>query len=329
MNALDAFHFLRPLWLLALPAVAVLWWLVRTRIRPGEDPSGAFAPHLRDALVVHRDAMKGLRPIDGAAVALLASVLAAAGPTWERELAPWFAETAPVVVALEVSDSMRANDAAPTRLDRARFEVLDLIERRTGARTALIAYAGGAHVVVPPTEDVEVLKPFLESLDPAIMPEPGASAAAALPLARALLGDAAAGGTILFVGDGFAEADVEALAAFTGEPGAPGVVALVLGTEAGGLALMPDGSVVTGPGGRALDTAVDRRVLGRVERAGVPTIRARAGDADLLALLARIDSNLRQAETEDAYWIDRAAWFLWPAALLLLFWFRAGWTMQW
>ena len=54
---------------------------------------------------------------------------------------------------------------------------------RTGSRTALIAYAGSAHIVVPPSTDLAVLQPFLESLDPLIMPEPGANAAAVLPLA--------------------------------------------------------------------------------------------------------------------------------------------------
>ena len=70
---------------------------------------------------------------------------------------------------------MRANDLQPTRLDRARFKVLDLIEQRSGSSTALIAYAGSAHILMPPTKDLNVVKPFLESLDPAIMPEPGAA----------------------------------------------------------------------------------------------------------------------------------------------------------
>ena len=65
---------------------------------------------------------------------------------------------------------MRSNDVLPTRLERARIKILDLVAARTGARTALIAYAGSAHVVIPPTTDIDVIKPFLEGLDPAIMP---------------------------------------------------------------------------------------------------------------------------------------------------------------
>ena len=66
---------------------------------------GAFvAPHLRDALTVNRAAKVRVQPIDGIALVLVASTLAAAGPTWSRQASPWLAETAPLVVALEVSE---------------------------------------------------------------------------------------------------------------------------------------------------------------------------------------------------------------------------------
>ena len=69
------------------------------------------------------------------------------------------------------------------------MKILDLIDQRTGARTALIASAGTAHVVLPPTTDASVLKPFLESLDPLIMPAPGASAALAALVVAGLPSD--------------------------------------------------------------------------------------------------------------------------------------------
>ena len=161
------------------------------------------SPHLRDALTVNRSDHARIRPVDGVAITAVLIAIAAAGPTWSKQQSPWFAETAPLVVAIEVSDSMRANDLLPTRLDRARFKVLDLVAARTGSRTAIIAYAGSAHIVVPPSTDIDVIKPLLESLDPAIMPLGGAAATAVLPLAESLLGDEAAIGTVLFVNDGF------------------------------------------------------------------------------------------------------------------------------
>ena len=82
MSALSLFHFLRPLWLLAVPLVCLLWWLVRRREARNSTVNELVAPHLRDALTVNADANGGLRPVDLACIAGLLMALAAAGPTW-------------------------------------------------------------------------------------------------------------------------------------------------------------------------------------------------------------------------------------------------------
>lgn len=330
MIALELLHFLRPLWLVAIPVIGVLWWYVRWGAERANSSGQLVAPHLREALTVSANQQARFRPLDLAALLALTVVLAASGPTWSRQPSPWFAETAPLVVAIEVSDSMRASDVAPTRLDRARFKLLDLIEARTGSRTAIIAYADSAHIVLPPSSDIEVVKPLLESLDPAIMPLPGSNAAAVLPLALRLLGEDAAIGTVLFVNDGFDPADVPVLAEFTATASHPALVALTVGTDAGGVALYPDGTAVTGPDGGRLDTSIDADLLSRIEaEAGVPVLRMTTDDADVRSLVRVITSNLLQADDPDAQWRDEGWWFLWPAALLGLLWFRRGWTMRW
>ena len=327
---IELFHFLRPWWLAALPVIAVIWWVVRHRDAAQVAMAGNIAPHLKDALTINRDARQGVRAIDSVALLLVLLTLAAAGPSWWKRVSPWFEETAPLVIAIEVSDSMRANDLQPTRLDRARFKILDLIAERTGSRTALMAYAGSAHIVVPPSKDADVLKPFLESLDPAIMPVPGNSVLPVLSLAQTLFGDQAAGGTLLFVNDGFDAADIAGLAEFSAQAGAPSLAALVVGSDEGGVAFLPDGSPVLSDSGGRLDTSVDAAVLRRVASEGnVAVVRAGTGDGDIRQLLRAIDSNLRLADDPDAEWQDAGWWLLWPALLLGLAWFRRGWTMQW
>jgi len=330
MSSLDLFHFLRPAWLLAFPLIGLAWWLARRR-EAGSTSIGEFvAPHLRDALTVNRHDRFRLRPVDGVAVTALLVAMAAAGPTWSKQQSPWFAETAPLIVAIEVSDSMRSNDLPPTRLDRARFKVLDLVTARTGSRTAIVAYAGSAHIVVPPSTDIDIIKPLLESLDPAIMPLGGAAATAVLPIAERLLGEDAAIATVLFVNDGFDAADVAVIAEYSGREGVPAIAALVVGTDEGGVALMPDGSPVMADSGGPVDTGINASVLNRLSReAKVPVVRAGAGDDDIRQLLRTIESNLRQADDPNAQWNDQGWLFLWPAALLSLLWFRRGWTMRW
>lgn len=327
---IELLHFLRPMWLLVVPATALLWWLVRRREASRAPVASLVAEHLRQPLTVNSDAQSGVRAVDGVALAVVLAALAAAGPTWSKQPSPWFSETATLVVALEVSDSMRANDLLPTRLDRARFKVLDLIAERTGSRTAIIAYAASAHIVVPPSKDPGVLKTFLESLDPAIMPEGTTSAANVLPLARELIAEGAAGGTLLFVNDGFNSSDVAALADFGNDPAAPAMATLVVGTDEGGVALMPDGSPAFAAGGGRIDTRIDAGLLSRVaSQSDMTVVRASTGDADIRQLLRSIESNLRQADDPESRWKDEGWWFLWPALILTLAWFRRGWTMQW
>ncbi len=330
MIDLSLFHFLRPLWLLLIPAVALTWWLVRRRGAHAELPDGIVEPHLQAALTIGQASRSRIKPVDGFAVGLLAAVIAAAGPTWSKQPSPWFSETAPLVIAIEVTDSMRSNDLQPTRLDRARFKVLDLLEQRTGSRTALIAYAGSAHIVMPPSTDAAVLKLFLDSLDPAIMPNPGTNAASVLPLADQVLADETAIGTILFVTDGFATQDIPALAEYSGKGDGASLVALVVGKDEGGVALLPDGSAVMDPAGGRLDTSIDTGLLQRAEsEAGVAVVRAETGDNDVRGLIREINSNLQPADDPNAQWLDEAWWFVLLATVLALPVFRRGWTMQW
>ena len=171
---------------------------------------------------------------------------------------------------------------------------------------------------------------FNFSPGPAIMPEPGARARAVLPLASELLGADAAIGTLLFVTDTFDVNDTAAMAEFAAEPGNPAMAVYVFGTEAGGLALLPNGDPVRSPAGGRLETAVNFEHLRATAAAGeMSLVRAEPADGDVSALMRLIESNLAQADDPDARWNDEAWWFLWPPALIVLLWFRKGWTMQW
>jgi Ca-activated chloride channel homolog len=184
--ALEAFHFIRPLWLAILPAIGFLWWSVRrARTRRAPPPDG-IAPHLRAALTLGAQDRRRLRPIDGVALALACTTVGAAGPTWSRVPDPLASQAAPVVVVLEVTPSTEATDIAPSRLERAKQKIRDFLALRGNARTALVAYAGSAHGGVPMSEDPSILVPYLEGLTPEVMPRPGAqggSRARSRPLA--------------------------------------------------------------------------------------------------------------------------------------------------
>ncbi len=296
--SLAFFHFLRPAWLLLILPALLLWWLIRRRATVRPTTPAAIAPHLAAALTVGRSQRLKLLPIDGIALILVLLSMAAAGPTWSRIANPLVANTAPLAVVLNLSQSMQSTDIAPSRLERAKHKILDLLATRAGARTALIAYAGSAHRVVPLTEDPEVLKPFIEGLDPEVMPEAGRNASAALALAQATLAEESLPGAILFITDELEGADLPAIAEHSASDQAP-----LLFLSLGGLERVPDAIVV--------GVSADDSDLREIER------RVAAAYQDALAGDDRLQ------------WNDRGWLLAWPVAWLSLLWFRRGRTMQW
>jgi Ca-activated chloride channel family protein len=298
--AIDAFHFLRPAWLILLPITAMAWWLVR-RMGSGRDaPVDGLAPHLRAALLLGAENRRRLLPVDGVAAALVFATIGAAGPTWSRMPDPFVAQSAPVVIAFEVTPSMEETDVAPSRLERGKQKIRDLLKLRAGARTALVAYAGSAHLVVPMTEDPTVMVPYLQGLEPDIMPVPGAQAADALRMADTILAQEEAPGGILFIADAVDPTDIAALNESA--------------TSLAVLSMLPE----------------SRRDRG-IDALKAPVIAVTPDATDINRVDRLLNAAYRQAllENSDLPWDDRGYWLAWPAALLILIWFRRGWTMRW
>jgi Ca-activated chloride channel family protein len=302
-DALTFFHFLRPGWLVLIPLVLLLWWHARARGTRQSESTAGLAPHLASALRVGgRDRFR-LLAIDGVVTTLVLTSLAAAGPTWSRIPSPFVAQTAPLAVALDTSESMLATDIAPDRLERAKQKLLDLLDLRIGGRTALVAYAGTAHRVVPLSEDPSVLKPFIEALSPEVMPEEGRNATAALELASAMLRDEPVPGAILFLLDEFDSADLPAFERHAAEGGVS-IVFLAVGSS---------------------EETLDR--LARIPGSAVVSLTPDASDVKRVE--RRVASVYRNALAKDdrQEWEDRGWVLAWPGALLTLIYFRRGWTM--
>ena len=295
--ALEAFHFLRPWCLVLLVPVLWLWWRIRSPQASSGPVAEGIAAHLRAALTVGAEARAHLQPVDSVLAALVLAVLGASGPTWSRQVDPFAAQSAPVVVVLKVTPSMQADDIAPNRLERGKQKIRDLLDLRAGARTALVAYAGSAHAVLPMTEDPGVMRPYLEGLSPEIMPVEGDRAGDALTLAQDILAQEEATGGILLVTDGLDPADA---------------MAVPEGTVV--LSMLPEGT---------RDRGLDAQ--------SVPVIAVSPDGGDMRRIDGLLNTAYRRAmlEESDQPWEDRGPWLAWPLALILALWFRRGWTMRW
>mgnify|MGYP000471536567 CR=1 FL=1 len=199
---LNDFHFLRPTWLL----LALIGLLLPVLWRRSRDLQrrlrGNIAAHLLPHLLLTPTDPHRVRPVHLVSALLVLGALAAAGPTWEQDRPDFLENRAPLIIALDLSPSMNTADVPPTRLEAAKHKLQDLVQRRQGARTALIVYAGSAHLVLPPTDDPALLDNFIQALATDLITKPGRDVAGVIDQAKRLLAAEKAPGTLLLISDG-------------------------------------------------------------------------------------------------------------------------------
>jgi len=194
------FHFIRPTALLLLPAAIGVWWLWQRHSDPLRCWREQITPELLNALAVGQETMKR-GPALWLLIGWLLAVLAIAGPTWKLEPSPFADDATPLIIVFKADVSMEAPDPAPSRLERAHLKIADLAEARKGQPLGLIAYAGSAHLVLPPTRDTAVVAQMAAEISPAIMPEPGDRLDLALHEAARVLREGKQGGSIVVLAD--------------------------------------------------------------------------------------------------------------------------------
>ena len=324
------FHFLRPAgFALLLPLVLLLWYLLRRRgsSRGWEavcDP--ALLPHVLIGELSARD-RRSLWPV---ALAGVLATLALAGPTWSRVPQPVFSSTQALVIALDLSRSMNATDVAPSRIERARFKIADLLRLRREGQTALVVYAGDAFTVAPLTDDAATLLSQLPALTPAIMPMPGNHAAVALERARDLLRQAglARGDVLLITDESEGEAAIEAAAMLRDE--GYRVSVLGVGTEQGAPVPLPDASFLKDDNGEIVIPALEDAPLRQLAASGNGIYqRIAVDDTDVNALGALLDQRPSDAETQATelqadIWRDQGPWLVLALLPLAALAFRRG-----
>jgi len=195
------FHFIRPEWLIAGIPALLLWISLWRRSSALGSLKQAVDAHLLEHLLIDPQHQQRFKPLHWLALIWTITVIAVAGPTWKQEPAPFADEQAGLFVLLRVSPTMLAQDVQPSRLERARHKLIDLLELREGASTGLIAYYGSAHLVIPLTRDDRIIGTMAESLSPDIMPREGDALSDAIELAEAHFERANIPGSILIMTD--------------------------------------------------------------------------------------------------------------------------------
>ena len=170
------------LWALAaVPLVAALFMWAAWQRRKAFQRFGesALVSKLAAAVSARRRRWKAALVVLG--VLLMAVTLA--GPQIGSKLREVKREGVDMIIALDVSTSMMAEDVAPNRLERAKNEIKKLLTDLRGDRVGLVIFAGDAFIQCPLTTDYGAVRLFLDVADPSLLPTPGTDFSAALQMA--------------------------------------------------------------------------------------------------------------------------------------------------
>lgn len=333
---LTQFHFIRPEWLWLLPILPLLVWGLWRLKQQRAGWQRVIAPELLTHLIEGQPEKIKRAPLLSLTFLWLLATLALAGPSWQQLPQPSFQQQKALVYVVDLSPSMAAADISPTRIARLRYKLTDLIKSRDSGLSALIVYAGDAHVLAPLSDDRQTLLALLPTLAPDVMPIAGSNIEEAMSMAVGLLkGEHFSRGNIVLLTDGVTEQAATAL-----KPILSGqnfrLSILGLGTERG--APIPnDQGYIKDSGGNIVMASLPRQRLQRLasQYGGVYSdVQPDAQDIQRIQqAIAReeaLDLSPQAQQTQQQFdqWAESGPWLLLLALPLLALGFRRGWLLM-
>lgn len=179
MNELFSLQFLRPYWLLALlPTAFLLWQIWQVKQKQGSWHQ-IIAPQFRPLLLGEssngQSHFRHTLALSGLTFIWLLAIIALAGPSTQTVEMPAQKNQQGSVIILDLSLSMLADDVPPSRLERAKYKITDLLTQHPELSVGLIGYANSAHTISPISEDNQTLLSLLPALNPVVMPSYGSN----------------------------------------------------------------------------------------------------------------------------------------------------------
>jgi Ca-activated chloride channel family protein len=327
---------LRQPWWLLLALQPLLFWglsVLRRRWQPD-----AFADTQLLPWVLSRHRLRGTRQVWRHVLLWLAwfgFALAMAGPrSIDRMLDPGQRHYLQLQVVVDTSYSMSARDIVPSRMQRVRLELHDLIDRMQGLRMGLIVYSARPHVMLPPTADKAVLRHAVELLRVRELPSEGSGLISALRMAQQQFTPVAASShapprAILLISDGELREDVAAVRRQLREMGGSlrqsriRLFVLGVGTPAGAALLDAEHGWLQYDGRAVISRLHDDRLQSLAQQANGAYAEIADDEAEWRTLYDDGIAQLTRQSGENQagpliIWRDLSAWFVLPAVVLLL-----------
>jgi Ca-activated chloride channel family protein len=326
------FHWIRPAWLLTIPVVVVIAVLLARR----QLGSGNWRTIIDPALLPHVLSRTPGRGTDYRWLLLgLCGILAAAalaGPAWQRIDQPVFRAEQALVIALDLSRSMDAQDIEPSRLARAKLKIFGILERRQSGQTALLVYTANAFTVTPLTDDTDTIAALVNSVTTDIMPSRGSYPEVGIRKGQSLLEQAGVGfGEVMLVADGGASPAAEKAARDLRSAGYT-LSVLGVGTREGAPIPRVAGGFVTDNRGKIAVARLEERGLKDLAAEGGGRFAVLSADNSDLDHLLSGEASAPAASAEDGslatdQWREEGPWLVLLLLPLVALAFRKGWVL--
>lgn len=325
-------HWQRPLFLVILPVIIWLMW----KLWHTHQINGAWQKiipiNFQPWLLSGNSAQESALPKIILTMAVLLAFLALLGPSWQHIEQPPLKVDSPLVIVLDLTPKMLANDIPPSRLQSAKHKVLDIIKARKDAQTAVIVYSNTAHILVPLSDDQATIANLLAYISPEIMPSIGQRADLAIAKAIKLLANTQQinEGQILLVTTSLSDAEQTAInQLLANRPIALNI--LGVGTSQGAPIASSTGGFIKDSKGQIILPKLEAATLKNFaysNKGHYSTITLNNNDIQTLDLSNVKNNKGHFVDTEKRttdYWQDQGYWLLLPLLALAALAARKGW----
>jgi Ca-activated chloride channel family protein len=314
-------EYLHLLWLVPLLAGFFFWVSHRRRVRLENFAGRELLGRLVRSAGGERTVIRHILFL----LALTFLILSAARPMWGTRETEVARRGVDVIIAMDTSLSMDAEDVKPSRLRKAKLQMTGLVDRLRGDRVGLVAFAGTAFVQCPLTLDHSAAKMFLDIMDSGLIPRPGTALSQAISTSvEAFRSRERKYKVLVLLTDGEDhEGDPLAAARAAAEDGVV-IHTVGIGSPAGEpIPIRNEQGRVSGykkdRGGEVVTSRLDEETLRAIAQAtGGLYLRATAGEVELDTLAAEI-SGMEKRELQSRMHAGLEERFQYPLALALLF----------
>ncbi len=323
------FHLLRPLALLGLIPALLIVALTQWRKRSAGNWEKIINPALLPFLM-QGDSNKKQRGIYWVLLAWIVGCLALAGPTWEQLPQPVHKKDSALILIMDLSPSMLAEDIKPSRLARARYKLIDILQNRAEGFSALVVYGGEAYTLSPLTEDSNTIISLIPTLQPSLLPVYGSNTEEAVETALELaINGGYQQGDLLLITDGVASPAFATVQSMIKRAGKFRLSILGVGTPQGAPIPTGAGGFVKDSNGAILIPKLSPASLQMLAQNNGGSYRTlSADDTDISALLAATEELFpdatKELERDFDLWDDRGFWLVFLLLPIILVSFRKG-----